>query len=90
MIGECAVPAELFFSSQANTLTAARSLPPNPNLHCSALHGIILTSWSIVGIVGGLTFTAIFKNQVAYYGSKKSPYVYDINFWTICAFISLV
>lgn len=57
-----------------------------------ALHGIILTAWSLVAIVGGLTFTAIFKSQVHRYaseGGKSNPNVYDYNFYIICGFVIL-
>lgn len=57
-----------------------------------ALHGMILTAWSAVGVIGGLSFSAIFKNQVNKYeaeGGKSAPNVYDVNFYTICGMICI-
>eukprot|EP00123_Amoebidium_parasiticum_P018946 comp24324_c1_seq14/m.45879 comp24324_c1_seq14/g.45879 ORF comp24324_c1_seq14/g.45879 comp24324_c1_seq14/m.45879 type:complete len:554 (-) comp24324_c1_seq14:339-2000(-) len=53
-----------------------------------ALHGIILTAWSFIGVVGGLTFNAIYKNQVAKYG-KLAKNVYNINYYWIAVVIWL-
>lgn len=73
------------------------SSPPLPfppqfgSSNIGALHGCILTAWSLVGVIGGLSFTAIFKSQVSKYGDdggKTNPYVYDLNFYIICGFIA--
>lgn len=56
------------------------------SLNIGALHGIILTGWSCVALIGGFIFTAIYKDQVESLG-KESLYVYDINFYWITALI---
>lgn len=53
-----------------------------------ALHGVILTGFSFIGIAGGLTFTYVYKWAVAKYG-KNSLDVYDINFNWITVLIAI-
>ncbi|KAI9003409.1 major facilitator superfamily domain-containing protein [Hyaloraphidium curvatum] len=45
-----------------------------------ATHGIILTTWSIGGVVGVLVYNNILNWQVSIYG-KNAPNVYNINFY---------
>ncbi|KAJ3618744.1 hypothetical protein Zmor_008773 [Zophobas morio] len=51
-----------------------------------ALHGVILTSWSLVGVVGGIVFSLIYKMEV----DKGTPvkHRYDINLYWICCLTS--
>eukprot|EP01134_Creolimax_fragrantissima_P007476 CFRG7476T1 len=56
-----------------------------------ALHGVILTGWAAVGVIGGVTFSEVYKSEVSVYG-ERSPEVYDINFYWIgvIAFIGFI
>jgi MFS family permease len=45
-----------------------------------ATHGIILTTWSIGGVVGVLVYNNIVNWQVSLYG-KSAPQIYNINFY---------
>ncbi|XP_037038592.1 uncharacterized MFS-type transporter YhjX-like [Bradysia coprophila] len=50
--------------------------------------GLILTAWSIGGVVGGLTFTAIYNHLIQSHGwSTEDAYPYIINSYWILAFI---
>ncbi len=50
--------------------------------------GLILTAWSIGGVVGGLTFTAIYNNLIQKHGwTTEDAYPYIINSYWILAFI---
>ncbi|TPX55243.1 hypothetical protein SpCBS45565_g08514 [Spizellomyces sp. 'palustris'] len=52
-----------------------------------ATHGVILTAWALAGVVGGLVFNAVYKNEIA----RLAPdllRVYDLNFHWILAFTS--
>ncbi|GJJ76536.1 MFS transporter, OFA family, oxalate/formate antiporter [Entomortierella parvispora] len=45
-----------------------------------AMHGIILTAWSIAGIAGGLLFTALYNNLINNEGyTAKDYWIYGIN-----------
>ncbi|KAG0048523.1 hypothetical protein BGZ83_006540 [Gryganskiella cystojenkinii] len=44
-----------------------------------AMHGIILTAWSIAGIAGGLLFTALYNNLLTSGYTPKDVWVYEIN-----------
>ncbi|KAF9348874.1 hypothetical protein BGX26_012753 [Mortierella sp. AD094] len=44
-----------------------------------ALHGIILTAWSLAGVGGGLLFTGIYNNLLADGHTVKDPWVYTAN-----------
>ncbi|KAF9583316.1 hypothetical protein BGW38_009757 [Lunasporangiospora selenospora] len=59
-----------------------------------ALHGIVLTAWSLAGVGGGLLFTAIYNNLLASGDyTTKSVWIYAINlYWLlgIAAFSFLV
>lgn len=52
-----------------------------------ACHGIILTAWSVAGVGGGLTFTAIYNKQIAYGWKVSDAYPYIINAHWILAFV---
>ncbi len=52
-----------------------------------ACHGIILTAWSIAGVGGGLTFTAIYNKQISYGWTISDAYPYIINAHWILAFV---
>ncbi|KAF8929402.1 oxalate/formate antiporter [Dissophora ornata] len=54
-----------------------------------ALHGIILTAWSIAGVAGGLLFTAIFNNLLHNGYTTKDPWVYSKNFYWILSMTTL-
>lgn len=50
--------------------------------------GLILTAWSIGGVVGGLTFTAIYNNLIQSHGwTTEDAYPYIVNTYWILAFI---
>lgn len=51
-----------------------------------ACHGVILTAWSIAGVGGGLTFTAIYNDQISHHNwSTGDAYPYIINsYWILC------
>jgi len=44
-----------------------------------AMHGIILTAWSIAGIAGGLLFTALYNNLLKSGYTVKDYWIYGIN-----------
>ncbi|KAF9319679.1 hypothetical protein BG003_008479 [Podila horticola] len=44
-----------------------------------AMHGIILTAWSLAGVGGGLLFTEIYNHLLANGYTTKDPYVYSAN-----------
>ncbi|KAF9319326.1 hypothetical protein BG003_009407 [Podila horticola] len=44
-----------------------------------ALHGIILTAWSLAGVGGGLLFTEIYNHLLANGYTTKDPFVYSAN-----------
>ncbi|KAF9330135.1 hypothetical protein BG006_006875 [Podila minutissima] len=44
-----------------------------------ALHGIILTAWSLAGVGGGLMFTEIYNHFLANGHTPKDPFVYSVN-----------
>lgn len=44
-----------------------------------AMHGIILTAWSLAGVGGGLLFTEIYNHLLATGYTTKDPYVYSAN-----------
>lgn len=48
-----------------------------------ALHGIILTAWSLAGVGGGLLFTEIYNHLLANGYTTKDPFVYSVNLWWI-------
>ncbi|KAG0295340.1 hypothetical protein BGZ98_001434 [Dissophora globulifera] len=50
-----------------------------------ALHGIILTAWSLAGVGGGLLFTEIYNHLLANGHTIKDPYVYSANLHWILA-----
>lgn len=49
--------------------------------------GIILTSWSIGGVGGGLIFTAIYNKQISNGWTTEDAYPYIVNTYWILAFI---
>jgi len=53
----------------------------------SATHGIILTGWSLAGVGGGLTFTAIFNHLIA--NGSSMAHAYIVNLSWIVAFVAL-
>lgn len=52
-----------------------------------ACHGIILTAWSLAGVGGGLTFTAIYNKQITYGWTINDAYPYILNSYWILAFV---
>ncbi|KAK3813378.1 MAG: oxalate/formate antiporter [Benniella sp.] len=44
-----------------------------------ALHGIILTAWSLAGVGGGLPFTGIYNHLLETGHTTKDPWVYSVN-----------
>lgn len=52
-----------------------------------ACHGLILTAWSIAGVGGGLTFTAIYNQQIALGWTIEDAYPYIINSHWMLVFI---
>ncbi|KAJ3050682.1 hypothetical protein HK097_008323 [Rhizophlyctis rosea] len=61
-----------------------------------ATHGVILTAWSIGGVCGGLVFSKVYSNTLAYLTSRKAELgddylltVYTIDFRWILAFTIL-
>ncbi|KAF9572111.1 hypothetical protein EC968_010364 [Mortierella alpina] len=44
-----------------------------------ALHGIILTAWSLAGVGGGLLFTEVYNHLLATGHTTKDPFVYSFN-----------
>ncbi|KAF9556804.1 hypothetical protein EC968_007934 [Mortierella alpina] len=50
-----------------------------------ALHGIILTAWSIAGVGGGLLFTGVYNNLIATGYTAASVWVYAKNLYWILA-----
>ncbi|KAG0332419.1 hypothetical protein BG004_001274, partial [Podila humilis] len=44
-----------------------------------ALHGIILTAWSLAGVGGGLLFTEVYNHLLDSGYTTKDPYVYSVN-----------
>jgi MFS family permease len=62
--------------------------------NCGATHGMILTSWSFAGVVGGLVFTAVYNQQKTLLTETMGKetallYMYNINFQWILAFVIL-
>lgn len=49
--------------------------------------GLILTAWSIGGVVGGLTFTAIYNLLLTHGWTTEDAYPYIMNSYWILAFI---
>lgn len=49
--------------------------------------GLILTAWSIGGVVGGLLFTTIYNNLISHGWTTEDAYPYIINSYWILAFI---
>ncbi|KAG0240032.1 major facilitator superfamily domain-containing protein [Mortierella sp. GBAus27b] len=50
-----------------------------------ALHGIILTAWSLAGVGGGLLFTGIYNHLLDAGHTTKDPWVYSANLHWILA-----
>ncbi|KAG0057220.1 hypothetical protein BGZ83_000633 [Gryganskiella cystojenkinii] len=50
-----------------------------------ALHGIILTAWSLAGVGGGLLFTEIYNHLLETGYTVKDPFVYSANLHWILA-----
>ncbi|KAF8931137.1 oxalate/formate antiporter [Dissophora ornata] len=50
-----------------------------------ALHGIILTAWSLAGVGGGLLFTGIYNHLLETGHTTKDPWVYAANLQWILA-----
>ncbi|KAI1313919.1 hypothetical protein EDD11_002382 [Mortierella claussenii] len=50
-----------------------------------ALHGIILTAWSLAGVGGGLLFTGIYNHLLDTGYTAKDPFVYSSNLYWILA-----
>ncbi|KAG0239965.1 hypothetical protein BGW41_007360 [Actinomortierella wolfii] len=50
-----------------------------------AMHGIILTAWSIAGVGGGLLFTEIYNEMLARHYTTKDPHIYSVNLYWILA-----
>ncbi|KAF9976741.1 hypothetical protein BGZ73_007966 [Actinomortierella ambigua] len=48
-----------------------------------AMHGIILTAWSIAGVGGGLLFTEVYNHLLAHHYTTKDPHIYAINLYWI-------
>ncbi|KAF9981510.1 hypothetical protein BGZ65_003854 [Modicella reniformis] len=48
-----------------------------------ALHGIILTAWSVAGVGGGLLFTAIYDNLLENKYTVKDSWIYSKNLYWI-------
>ncbi|KAG0039644.1 hypothetical protein BGZ82_007228 [Podila clonocystis] len=44
-----------------------------------AMHGIILTAWSLAGVGGGLLFTEVYNHLLVNGYTTKDPYVYSAN-----------
>ncbi|KAF9278984.1 hypothetical protein BGZ68_008207 [Mortierella alpina] len=44
-----------------------------------AMHGIILTAWSLAGVGGGLLFTEVYNHLLANGHTTKDPFVYSFN-----------
>ncbi|KAF1317620.1 Major facilitator superfamily, partial [Globisporangium splendens] len=44
-----------------------------------AMHGLILTAWSIGGVVGGITFNSAFRNAIAAGTSAGEAYIHNIH-----------
>ncbi|OXA56782.1 putative MFS-type transporter YhjX [Folsomia candida] len=51
-------------------------------------HGLILTAWSLAGVCGGLTFTAVF-NAYRDGAHPSDPHPYNINVWWIFGVVFL-
>ncbi|KAJ6636571.1 Cyclic nucleotide-gated cation channel alpha-3 [Pseudolycoriella hygida] len=49
--------------------------------------GLILTSWSIGGVGGGLTFTAIYNAQISNGFTTEDAYPYIVNTYWVLAFV---
>lgn len=49
--------------------------------------GLILTAWSIGGVVGGLIFTAVYNNLISHGWTTEDAYPYIVNSYWILAFI---
>jgi MFS family permease len=54
-----------------------------------ALHGIILTAWSIAGVGGGLLFTAIYNNLLANGYTINDSWIYSKNLYWILGVASI-
>ncbi|KAF9293773.1 hypothetical protein BGZ88_004913 [Linnemannia elongata] len=50
-----------------------------------AMHGIILTAWSLAGVGGGLLFTEVYNHLLATGYTVKDPMVYSVNLHWILA-----
>ncbi|RLN84143.1 hypothetical protein BBJ28_00013044 [Nothophytophthora sp. Chile5] len=55
-----------------------------------AMHGLILTAWSIGGVVGGVTFNHTYSSQVADGVSIHEAYIYTVNKIFIIILVGLV
>ncbi|KAF9150699.1 hypothetical protein BGX21_003378 [Mortierella sp. AD011] len=54
-----------------------------------ALHGIILTAWSIAGVGGGLLFTHIYNKLIRNGYTVKDPWIYSLNLYWILGVASV-
>jgi len=52
-----------------------------------ACHGVILTAWSIAGVVGGLVFAAVFNSLLSSGYELSDPFPYNVNVWWILAVV---
>ncbi|CAG7823699.1 unnamed protein product, partial [Allacma fusca] len=50
-------------------------------------HGVILVSWSIAAVGGGMMFITVFNLVIAAGYTPHDPYPYNVNSWWILAFI---
>ncbi|CAO3575092.1 unnamed protein product [Mortierella alpina] len=48
-----------------------------------AMHGIILTAWSLAGVGGGLIFTEVYNYLLAHEHTTKDPQIYSTNLYWI-------
>lgn len=57
-------------------------------VNIGACHGVILTAWSLAGIVGGIVFTTVFK--VAADGRDRTdPFPYNVNVWWMLGIVAI-
>jgi MFS family permease len=54
-----------------------------------ATHGIILTTWSLGGVVGALVVNTIVNHNVELAGDKYALWIYNVNFIWMCVIITI-
>ncbi|CAI5745246.1 unnamed protein product [Peronospora destructor] len=59
-------------------------------LNIGAMHGLILTAWSIGGVVGGITFNNTYSDQIADGWDTREAYIYTVRRILIIVIVGFV